>query len=241
MSWAAHYALIFKEVFANMKLYVDSADLNELECLKNSPFVDGITTNPSLIANGMGKSNPADSEYFDYLQKIRRMAPGELFIQIASSERDSVVYEISKIRELIRWPVVIKVPAVPDGYYAISRLAKEGMSSALTAVYSPGQACLGIAAGAKYIIPYYSRLEGEKEGSGLELCRSLLKIAGPEKLLVASVKTEEDVALLLNEGVINFTLPYTLFSKMGTHPMTDKAVSGFSDSLRVEWSRKKNR
>ncbi len=224
-----------------MKLYIDSADLDELAGLKNSPFVDGVTTNPSLIAKGMDASDVADSAYFDYLQKIRRLSPGELFIQLASYERDSVVYEIAKIRELIRWPVVIKVPAIPDGYYAVARLAKEGIAAALTAVYSPGQACLGLAAGAKYVIPYYSRIERNREGGGIEVIRELLRVAGPDRLLAASIKTEEDFCLLLREGVKNFTVPYSLFCSMGRNELTDRDVADFASHLKVAWSRRKNR
>lgn len=220
-----------------MKLYIDSADLTELANLKNSPFVDGVTTNPSLIASGMGKNEVSDVEYFDYLQKIRKLSPGELFIQLASTEKDSVVYEISRIKELIRWPVVIKVPAVPDGYYAIAKSSKEGFVSAATAVYSSGQACLALAAGAKYVIPYYSRLK--KIGDALETIKEILNVTGPERLLVASIKSEKDFSVLLREGIINFTVPYSLFHSMGINENTEKAVAGFSSKLKVNWSRKK--
>lgn len=222
-----------------MKLYIDSANLAELEALTDSPFVDGITINPTLVAHGMGKEHVADIEYFDYLQKIRKYSPGELFIQLIYDDRETVQYEIAKIRELIRWPVVIKVPANQDGYYTVSKLTKEGIAVAVTAVYSPGQACLGLAAGAKYIIPYYSRIEKQKQGEGLKVVKEIMNITGPERLLVASIKTEEDFCLLLSNGVKNFTVPYSLYRAMGKNEMTDVAVQHFSESFRVDWKRKK--
>ncbi len=222
-----------------MKLYIDSADFEELSNLKNSPFVDGVTTNPLLIAKGMKKSEVGDGEYFEYLQKIRKLSPGELFIQLASSERDSAVYEIAKIRELIRWPVVIKVPATPDGFYAIAKLSKEGIASAATAVFSPGQACLGLAAGAKYIIPYYSRIEQMEQGKGLDVINEIMRITSPDRLLVASIKTEQDFCILLKEGVKNFTVPYSLFCEMGKNSNTEMAVANFAENLKVNWSRRR--
>lgn len=221
-----------------MRLYIDSADLEELGHLPKTPYFKGVTTNPALIAQNMGKNEVTDTEYFAFLRKIRDVIKGELFIQLISQDYSEAVYEIAKIREIISQPLVIKIPATQAGFYAVSRLAKEGIDTAATAVYTPTQAFFAVAAGAKYVIPYYSRID-QYEKRGIDTIQDILSVAGEERVLVASVKTAADLHYLILSGVRNVTLPYELAKNVSYSEFTEEAIEEFAEKLQVNWSRKK--
>ncbi len=221
-----------------MKLYIDSANTEELALLKNAPFLSGVTTNPKLIAEGIGKNEVTCDEYFDYIQKIRSIISGEIFVQVTSEKKPDIIDEISKIRDNVKGPVVYKIPATAEGFHAISLMAKEGVSVAATAVYTAAQAYLAIASGAKYVIPYFSRID-QHDKQGIETIREIMAISGPEKLLVASIKTEATLYYLLMEGVRNFTLPYQLFKYVAECDLTQDSIKEFSEFLHITWAKKK--
>jgi len=206
--------------------------------LKNAPFISGITTNPKLIAEGIGKKEVTSDEYFEYLNKIRGIINGELFIQVTSDKKSGIIDEISKIRDTIRGPVVYKIPATAEGFHAISIMAKEGVSVAATAVYTSAQAYIAIASGAQYIIPYFSKID-QHDKQGIDTLREIMTISGPEKMLVASIKTETALHYLLMEGVRNFTLPYSLYKYVAECDLTQEAVKEFDASLKITWAKKK--
>ncbi len=221
-----------------MKLFIDSADLMELAGIKNAFYISGITTNPNLISKGMRKKNVSETEYLEYLGNLRRYSPGELFIQLTCSDKENMIVEAEKIKEEIKGPIVFKLPATATGLSAASTLSKAGETVAITAVYTASQSYLASAAGAKYIIPYYSRID-QHDKQGIDTIREIMNICGQEKLLVASIKTEATLYFLLMIGVKNFTLPFDLFEAMTECDLTEEAVEEFEESLQISWKKKK--
>lgn len=221
-----------------MKLYVDSADLEELAKLKRVQFTNGVTTNPKLIAEGMDKSNVTEDEYVAYLQEIRKFSSGELFIQITSTTKDEMVAEALKIKEVVKGPIVFKIPATAQGFAAISHLSKEGLSVAATAVYTESQSFFATVAGATYIIAYYSRLDQE-DHQGIESINEIMSVCGPEKLLVTSVESMTTLHYLMMKGVQNFTVPYKLFENMAECDLTLESVKGLNEALVINWKKRK--
>jgi len=221
-----------------MKLYIDSADLSEIKNLKNAPFVSGITTNPKLIAKGIGKTDISCEEYFEYLQKIRKVIHGEMFIQLTSQNKKDIIEEANTVRDTLRGPIVFKVPATAQGFHAISHLAKEGFSVSATAVYTASQAYISIASGAKYVIPYFSKIDKQNQ-QGIDTLREIMSISGSDKLLVASIKNEAALYYLLMEGVRNFTLPYPLLMQIAECDLTIDSINEFNKNLNINWNKKK--
>lgn len=221
-----------------MKLFIDSANLNELKNMEKALFISGVTTNPKLIAKGLGKREVNSEEYLNYLAEIRKMIGGEMFIQLTSRNREDMVQEANAVKDMIRGPIVFKIPADKEGFSTIAYLAKEDIDVAATAVYTAFQAYLAIASGAKYVIPYFSRID-QHDKQGIEAIREIMSISGPEKLLVASVKGETSLYYLMLEGVRNFTLPHSLIAQISECDLTQEAINEFTQNLKINWSKKK--
>ena len=221
-----------------MKLYIDSADLNELKKLQKTSFISGITTNPTLIAKGLGKNKVTSEEYLSHLEKIRETISGEMFVQLMANNKNDMLNEANAIKDAIRGPLVFKIPANNDGFNTIAQLSKDGISVSATAVYTAFQAYLAIASGAKYVIPYFSRID-QHDKQGIEAIREIMSISGQDKLLVASVKSETTLYYLLMEGVKNFTLSYSLLTQISECDLTQESINEFAKNLQITWSKKK--
>jgi len=219
-----------------VQLFLDSANPDEIREASKLPFLSGVTTNPGLIAKATGKSTLSEKEFLQFLEDIS-FVPGEIFVQTNACTSGAMIEEAKTVYRQTKAPSIIKIPATEEGLKAIKELEEEGIPTAATAVYTVLQGALALSCGARYIIPYYSRME-KYQIDGLERITQLLKICITEgdenRLLVASVKSVADVENLLLIGVSAFTLSFNLIRELVRSEYTEEAVKEFNSLLSIQ-------
>jgi transaldolase len=205
-----------------MKLYVDTADVSEARRAAELGFVDGITTNPSLVAR-------AGRELEPLIRELGEIAPGDVWCQVQSTSAADMV---SEAREMHGWVsnVVVKLPMSLEGLRAAARLAGMGVRTNMTLVYSVAQALLAAKAGVSWISPYVGRMDdaGIVGANAIgEMAQALAVQAPTTQVLVASVRGPRHVADLARRGVGGFTMPLGVLLGLAAHPMTDLGLRQF--------------
>ncbi|MDQ7823313.1 MAG: transaldolase family protein [Candidatus Eremiobacteraeota bacterium] len=215
-----------------MMLCIDSADFEELRTSAAMPFIAGATTNPALIGKALGKEKVTIEELLAFLEKVRSLVNGHLFVQTLADDAAGIIKEARHIHEALKARCIIKIPATEEGLRALGMLETDGIATAATAVHTSTQAYLALLGGTRYVIPYYSRMETQGH-QGLERIGDLLSLTAGTRgeLLVASVKNAADVHHLLMAGVRCLTLPLAVIREMCQSPFTEKAVRDFSAKL----------
>jgi transaldolase len=208
-----------------MAIYVDTAIITEAQLASQWGWVGGITTNPTLLA----KSNfsPAVT-----LQELAQIIPGELYYQLTASDFDGMVAEGKAAFELIGQQTVLKIPATIPGFQAVAHLSPE-IPCAVTAIYSPSQAVVSAAAGAKYAIAYVNRAT-RLLGDGFALVRDManvLKNTNTE-ILAASIKSPEEAVQTLLAGAHHLTLPLDVLQAIALHELSQQTVEEFAKNGR---------
>ncbi|XZN91950.1 MAG: transaldolase family protein [Microcoleus sp.] len=208
-----------------MAIYVDTAIITEAQLASQWGWVGGITTNPTLLA----KSNfsPAVT-----LQELAQIIPGELYYQLTASDFDGMVAEGKAAFELIGQQTVLKIPATIPGFQAVAHLSAE-IPCAVTAIYSPSQAVVSAAAGAKYAIAYVNRAT-RLLGDGFALVRDManvLKNTNTE-ILAASIKSPEEAVQTLLAGAHHLTLPLDVLQAIALHELSQQTVDEFAKNGR---------
>jgi transaldolase len=205
-----------------MKFFLDTADLDEIRTGLEWGMVDGITTNPTLIAQ-QGKP------YLPTVKAIADLVPGPVSGEVLATDFQGMMEEAHRLAELAD-NVVVKVPLGPAGLRAASQLADEGIRTNVTLCFSAAQALLAAKAGASYISPFVGRLDDVGE-SGMELISQIVSIyenySFSTEVLVASVRHPMHVveAALLGADVV--TLPFGVLAKLYKHPLTDIGLERF--------------
>ncbi|HHP7229778.1 MAG TPA: transaldolase family protein [Xenococcaceae cyanobacterium] len=201
-------------------IYLDSALIEEAEIAVKMGWVAGITTNPTLLA----KSNLAPEAT---LQKLAAISPGELYYQLYSDDFSTMVAEARKAQAIIGSKLVLKIPATPLGFRVTACLASE-IGCAVTAIYSPAQAAIAQAAGAKYAIAYVNRAT-RLLGDGMALVQGMAKILKNSNttILAASLKSPEEATAALLAGASHLTVPLSLLTAMATHQFSEETVAEF--------------
>ena len=219
-----------------MGIYLDSADIQEIKDIKSYPFVEGVTTNPALIAKALGKGEITHDEFEKHIKKIGKHIKGDIFVQTNFAETDKIVTEAKKIKEILGDRAVIKIPISMEGFKAMEKLEKEKIRTAATAVFTAVQGYLAILSGAEFVIPYYSRLQKGSQ-DGLNIVEDLMDIFEAHdldtKLLVASVKTPFDVLEIIRAGADAVTLPKDTIDQLLFHHQTKEAVEQFDKALKI--------
>lgn len=208
-----------------MELLIDSADLKEIERLCCIHPVDGVTTNPSILAKSGRKP-------FEILRDIRSLIgdKAQLHAQVISSDAKGMTEEAHHILDMVPGNTLIKVPAIPEGIRAIKALAAEDVQVTATVIYSPMQAILAAKAGAAYAAPYVNRIEnlGIDAVDCVAAMQDMIREAGlPMKLLGASFKNSMQVISLLRMGVEAVTLSPAVFDGLLRNSCVDRAVADF--------------
>lgn len=208
-----------------MAIYVDTAIITEAQLASQWGWVGGITTNPTLLA----KSNfsPAVT-----LQELAQIIPGELYYQLTASDFDGMVAEGKAAFELIGQQTVLKIPATIPGFQAVAHLSPE-IPCAVTAIYSPSQAVVSAAAGAKYAIAYVNRAT-RLLGDGFSLVRDManvLKNTNTE-ILAASIKSPAEAVQTLLAGADHLTLPLDVLQAIALHELSQQTVDEFAKNGR---------
>ena len=207
-----------------MELYLDTANVADVERLTRIFPVAGVTTNPSIIA-ASGES------VWDVLPRLQEIIgpEGTLFAQTMSRDADGMVAEARRLS--ITFPgIVVKIPVTAEGLVAIKTLKKEGITTLGTAVYSAAQGLLAALAGAKYIAPYVNRVDAQG-GDGIRTVQelqSLLELHAPDSMvLAASFKTPRQALDCLLAGCEAITLPADVAQQMLNTPAVESAIDKF--------------
>ena len=205
-----------------MLFFLDTADIQEIETGLGWGMVDGITTNPSLIAK-QGK------KYLPTVQEIARLVPGPVSGEVLATAHDEILAQGRRLAELAS-NVVVKVPLTPDGLRACRTLRDEGTNVNVTLCFSPSQALVAAKAGATYISPFVGRLDDVSE-TGMELIEKVVTIyrnyAFDTQVLVASARHPLHVVESALLGAHVVTMPFKVLEQLYKHPLTDSGLDKF--------------
>ena len=197
-----------------MELYLDTANVAEVERLARIFPIAGVTTNPSIIA-------ASKESIWEVLPRLQKAIGDEgiLFAQTMSRDAQGMVEEAKRLRDAIPG-IVVKIPVTSEGLAAIKILKKEGITTLGTAVYSAAQGLLAALAGAKYVAPYVNRVDQELQ--------TLLEMHAPESMvLAASFKTPRQALDCLLAGCESITLPLDVAQQMLNTPAVESAIEKF--------------
>ncbi len=206
-----------------MKFFVDTADVAEIKSLADSGLLDGVTTNPSLVAN-------AGRQMRDIIAEICAIVPGPVSAEVAAADFDGIMREGRVLREIAR-NVTVKVPLTPDGLRACRKLSDDGTMVNVTLCFSPAQALLAAKAGASFVSPFVGRLDDVGE-HGMGLIADIMAIFRnypylKTEVLVASVRNPMHVVEAAKLGAHVATLPPAVLRSLFNHPLTDKGLATF--------------
>jgi transaldolase len=205
-----------------MKLFIDTGNLKEIEALVPLGIIDGITTNPSLLAKEGGDPR-------EILKKICRTVKGPVSAEVVATETDGMVREGRELAAIDEH-IVVKVPFTKEGVKACKRLSEEGTRVNVTLVFSPTQALIAAKVGATFVSPFVGRLDDIATG-GMELVRQIVEIYTQydfrTEILVASVRHPIHVVEAARMGADICTCPATIIEAMFKHPLTDIGLEKF--------------
>jgi transaldolase len=205
-----------------MKFFLDTANVKEIQEAASLGLLDGVTTNPSLVAKE-GRS------FKEMLVEICNIVDGPISAEVVSLEADAMVKEGKGLAKIHK-NIVVKVPLIAEGLKATKRLAAEGIKVNVTLCFSPTQALLAAKAGAWCVSPFIGRLD-DISSNGMELIRQILTIYRnydyKTQVLVASVRHPQHVVEAALAGGHICTMPFTIFQQMVKHPLTDSGLKKF--------------
>ncbi len=206
-----------------MQFFLDTAEIKEIETGLQWGMVDGVTTNPSLIAK-------AGKPYLPTVQAIAKLVPGPVSGEVLATEYDEIMSQGHRLAALAD-NVVVKVPLTPDGLRAVAALKKEGIRTNVTLCFSATQALLAAKAGAAYISPFVGRLDDIAE-EGMELIEQIVTIYSnyefDTKVLVASVRHPIHIVQAGMLGADVATIPFKVLEQLYKHPLTDIGLDRFT-------------
>ena len=205
-----------------MKIFMDTANVEEIKQYVGWGVVYGVTTNPSLIA----KSGRTQAEV---IPEIAALVSGPVSAEVISTECAGMVEEARKLAK-IAGNVVIKIPCIPEGLKAVKILSAEGIKTNVTLVFSMSQALLAARAGATYVSPFIGRLDDINQ-DGVKLVDNIVKafkLYGIEtEVIAASIRNIEHVEKVMLTGCQIATIPTKVLAQMINHPLTDKGLAQF--------------
>ena len=206
-----------------MKFFVDTADTADIKALAASGLLDGVTTNPSLIAKSGRK-------ILDVVAEICALVPGPVSAEVAATDYDGMMREAAVLRKIAD-NVCVKLPLTPDGLRACKALTGDGVMTNVTLCFSAAQALLAAKAGATFVSPFVGRLDDLGQ-DGMELIADIVQIfdnydALTTEVLVASVRHPIHVIQAAKLGAHVATLPPNVLRMLYNHPLTDKGLAAF--------------
>ena len=208
-----------------MEFFLDTADVDSIRELSETDLIDGVTTNPSLVAKS-GK------DFFTILKDISKIVSGPISAEVTALESNDMIAEGEKLAKIAK-NIVIKLPLTQEGLKACTKLTKKKIKTNVTLCFSPAQALIAAKSGATYISPFVGRLDDIGE-NGMELIQKIKDIYSnyPKlntKILVASVRNMEHVAQAAIIGADVVTLPPKILEELYEHPLTKKGLDAFME------------
>ena len=205
-----------------MKIFIDSADIREIEELSSTGLIDGVTTNPSLIAK-------SGNEIIDTVREICDIIPGPVSAEVTATDHKTMMIEAEKLSKIAK-NVTIKVPLTMAGVKTCHVLSKQGISVNVTLCFSPAQAILAAKAGATFISPFIGRLD-DIGLNGMDLIYDIVDIYQncefKTEVLAASIRGTHHIVESSKAGADIVTIPPKVFREMYNHPLTEKGLDAF--------------
>ncbi|BCW92333.1 MAG: fructose-6-phosphate aldolase [Acidobacteriota bacterium] len=205
-----------------MKLFIDTANVKEIAEALSWGIVDGVTTNPSLVAKE-GRS------YREILEDICRLTTGPVSAEVIATDAAGMEREGRELAGIAE-NIVVKLPLTPDGLKVCARFAEEGIATNVTLCFSPAQALLAAKAGATYVSPFVGRLD-DVGHDGMQVVRDIVEIYQnyefPTQVLVASVRHVQHVVEAALLGADVATVPFKVLQQLYHHPLTDAGLARF--------------
>lgn len=207
-----------------MKLFIDTANVEEIRKANDMGVICGVTTNPSLIAR-------EGRDFIEVVKEIASIMDGPVSAEVVSLEADAMVEEAMSLVEKIGNPnLVIKIPMLPAGLAAVKQLSARGVKTNVTLIFSAAQALLAARAGASYVSPFLGRLDDIGQ-DGMNLIQEIVEIfdmhAIETEIIAASIRGPIHVINAARLGADIATVPYQLLMQMTRHPLTDAGIARF--------------
>ncbi|MBE3556658.1 MAG: fructose-6-phosphate aldolase [Firmicutes bacterium] len=213
-----------------MKLFLDSANVDQIREVWELGILDGVTTNPTLVAQ-QGRA------FLDVLKEILDIVDGPVNAEVVATEAEAMVEEGERLAELSK-NVVVKIPMTKDGIKAVSLLSKRKIHTNVTLCFSAAQALLAGLAGATYVSPFMGRVD-DIDWDGVELVADIAEVYHKQgietQILAASCRHPLHVTQAAAAGADVVTMPYEVFEKLFHHPLTDIGLKRFLD----DWEKAK--
>lgn len=221
-----------------MQYILDTADVNYIKKAIDLYPIEGVTTNPTIIAK-------EKRDFKSIIKDIREVIGKEkmLHVQCISLKAEDMVKEALYINELVGENIYVKIPVIPEGIKAIKLLKKQDIKTTATAIFTPQQALMAAIAGADYVAPYVNRLDNIS-GDGVRVVSEIVQLFNINnlntKVLAASFKNVEQVHKVCLTGAHSVTVNKDLFEKLIKHPLTDWSVETFIKDWHQQYGENKN-
>ena len=206
-----------------MKIFIDTANVDEIRDAASLGILSGVTTNPSLIAKEGRK-------FEDVIEEITSLVDGPISAEVVSPNADEMVEE-AKALAAIHKNIVIKIPICPEGLKAVSALKKLGIRTNVTLIFSVSQALIAARAGASFVSPFVGRLD-DISADGGQLISDIARVFAlhgiETEIIAASIRGPQDVVDVALAGSDIATIPYKVIMQMINHPLTDKGIEQFN-------------
>ncbi len=205
-----------------MKIFIDTANVDEIREINGWGIVDGVTTNPSLIAK-------EGRDFKQVIHEITSIVDGPISAEVISLEAEGMIAEARDLAKIHK-NIVIKIPITEEGLKAVSVLSKEGIKTNVTLIFSATQALLAAKAGATYVSPFVGRLDDIAD-NGMVLIENIAIIFAnfgiETEIIAASIRGPQDVVDAAKAGSDIATIPYKVLRQMVKHPLTDSGIAKF--------------
>lgn len=205
-----------------MKIFLDTADIEQIRKYADWGIIDGVTTNPSLVAK-------EGVDFETRVKEICEVISGPVSAEVISTTAEEMLKEAE---DIVKWApnVCIKIPMIPEGLKAVKVLSAKGIKTNVTLVFSSAQALLAAKAGATYVSPFVGRLD-DIGHNGMELVSDILQIfetyGVDTEVIAASIRTPLHILTAMKLGADIVTIPPQFLEKMAVHPLTDKGLEQF--------------
>ncbi|MTI71004.1 MAG: fructose-6-phosphate aldolase [Firmicutes bacterium] len=206
-----------------MKFFIDTANIEEIKEINQWGVIEGVTTNPSLIAK-------EGRDFKQVIEEITDIVDGPISAEVISSDSEGMIKEAEELAK-INVNVVIKIPMTKEGLKAVKVLSDKGIKTNVTLVFSANQALLAARSGASFVSPFIGRMD-DIGNNGIDIVEDISEIFdiyGIEtEIIAASIRHPMHVLKAAKRGADIATVPFGVFEKMLIHPMTDKGIEKFN-------------
>jgi transaldolase len=213
-----------------MKFFIDTANIDEIKEAHRMGMVDGVTTNPTLIAK-------EGRDFKEIIAEICQIVDGPVSAEVISQKTAGMVTEATDLVKIHK-NIVVKIPMTVDGLKAVRQLDEDNIKTNVTLVFSPLQALMAAKAGATYVSPFVGRLDDVSQ-EGMLLIEQIVEIysnyAYDTEVIVASIRNPLHVLESALLGADIATIPFSVLNKLAAHPLTDKGIKAFL----ADWEKRK--